>query len=67
MARTRTYELAAQLYVYRWKRPLDAPRKGQLCRVLARGKMNSCLVEFVDGFQMLTSRNALARYHGEGA
>jgi hypothetical protein len=34
-------------------------RKGQICFVLARGKMNSCLVEFEDGYQMVTSRNAL--------
>jgi hypothetical protein len=30
--------------------------KGQACAVLARGTMNSCLVQFQDGF---TSRNAL--------
>jgi hypothetical protein len=50
------------LYVYRWDRQ---GRKGQLCYVLARGKMNSCLVEFADGFQMVTSRNAVKRYHAE--
>jgi hypothetical protein len=27
------------------------------CRVLARGKKNSILVEFEDGFQTLTSRH----------
>lgn len=47
-------------YRYRWDRQ---GRKGQLCYVLARGKMNSCLVEFADGFQMVTSRNAVARFH----
>jgi len=47
------------IYVYRWNR---MGRKGQLCRVLVRGSMNSCLVEFLsDGFQAVTSRNALAR------
>lgn len=45
-------------YVYRWNR-MD--RKGQLCAVLVRGKRNSCLVEFADGFRAVTSRNALAR------
>jgi hypothetical protein len=36
-------------------------RKGQLCRVLVRGKMNSCAVEFEDGFRAVTSRNALRK------
>lgn len=44
-------------YIYRWDRH---GRKGQFCRVLARGKMNSCCVEFEDGYKMITSRNALA-------
>ena len=45
-------------YIYRWDRH---GRKGQFCRVLARGKMNSCCVEFEDGYKMITSRNALYR------
>ena len=50
---------AARIYVYFWDR---MGRKGQLCRVLVRGKMNSCAVEFLaDGFQAVTSRNALRR------
>ena len=44
-------------YIYRWDRH---GRKGQRCLVLARGKMNSCLVRFEDdGYTMVTSRNAL--------
>lgn len=31
-------------------------RFGQPCRVLAYGKLNSCLVEFADRFQVITSR-----------
>jgi hypothetical protein len=31
------------------------------CRVLARGKMNTCLVEFEDGYRATTSRNYLIR------
>lgn len=31
-------------------------RFGAPCRVLARGRMNSCLVEFADGYQVITSR-----------
>jgi hypothetical protein len=53
-------------YVYRWARYLGLPvlggeRKGQPCKVLARGKRNSCLIEFPDGLQAVTSRNALRR------
>lgn len=43
-------------YIYRWNRQ---GRKGQPCNVLVRGSMNSCLVEFQDGFKMVTSRNAI--------
>jgi hypothetical protein len=54
-----------QLYVFRWNR-MD--RKGQVCRVLVRGAMNSCLVEFVDdGHKAMTSRNALKKKTGPGA
>lgn len=45
-------------YEYRWNRQ---GRKGEPCRVLVRGKMNSCSVEFLDGFKMVTSRNALRK------
>lgn len=48
-----------QRYVYRWDRH---GRKGHICKVTARGKMNSCRVEFEDGFRMITSRNALKRF-----
>jgi hypothetical protein len=50
--------MSEQLYVYRWDR---CGRKGQSCRVTARGTMNSCRVEFADGFVMITSRNAVKR------
>jgi len=45
-------------YIFRWNR---MNRKGQLCQVLVRGKMNSCLVQFEDGFKAVTSRNAIRR------
>lgn len=45
-------------YVYRWNR---CGRKGHLCKVTARGTMNSACVEFEDGFRMITSRNALKK------
>ena len=31
-------------------------RFGQRCRVIARGKRNSCAVEFEDGYRTITSR-----------
>lgn len=34
-------------------------RKGQPCSVIARGKMNSILVAFPDGFKVITSRYAV--------
>lgn len=53
--------MAEQFYIYRWNRPGLPGRKGMICRVLARGTMNSALVEFLDGFRAVTSRNALKR------
>ena len=47
--------------IYRWDRQ---ERKGQPCRVLARGKMNSCLVEFPDGYRMVTSHLAIGKAVG---
>lgn len=45
-------------YIYFWNR---MGRKGQRCRVLVRGKMNSCAIEFEYGFKAVTSRNALRK------
>lgn len=42
-------------------RVFDRDRKGERCRVLARGRLNSCLLEFVDGYRVVTSRNGLRR------
>ncbi len=47
-------------YVWFWRSRLPE-RKGEPCRVLARGKMNSILVEFVDGFKVVTSRYAVRK------
>lgn len=49
---------APQRYVYRWNRQ---DRKGQICTVLARGKMNSICVKFEDGYTMVTSGNAIRK------
>jgi hypothetical protein len=45
-------------YVFYWNR---LGRKGQRCKVTARGKLNSCRVEFEDGFVVITSRNAVRK------
>jgi hypothetical protein len=55
-----------QLYIFRWAKCFGMPvlsgeRKGQVCKVLARGKLNSCLIEFPDGVRAITSRNALRK------
>jgi len=52
-----------RVYVWHWRTKLP-DRHGQQLIVLARGTMNSCLVEFLsDGFRVITSRNALRRAH----
>ncbi|MEY4939619.1 MAG: hypothetical protein RIQ93_1354 [Verrucomicrobiota bacterium] len=47
-------------YIWRLKTRLP-DRKGQWCRVLARGRLNSCLVEFNDGVRVVTSRWAVRK------
>ncbi len=47
-------------YVWFWRTRLPE-RKGEPCRVLVRGKMNSALVEFEDGHRVVTSRFAVRR------
>jgi hypothetical protein len=53
--------MSDRFYLYRWNRQ---GRKGQTCRVTARGTMNSIRVEFSDGFRMITSGNAIQRVRG---
>lgn len=54
-------------YRYAWGPRFKVPglpvlsRKGETCIVLARGAMNSALVEFEDGCQAVISRNALRK------
>lgn len=31
-------------------------RYGRPCRIVKRGKMNSCMIEFEDGYRTITSR-----------
>lgn len=47
-------------HVWFWRSRLPR-RKGQRCRVLARGSMNSVLVEFEDETKTVTSRYAVRK------
>ncbi len=50
-------------YVWTWKTKLP-DRRGQRFRLLIRGTaMNSCLIQFEDGWKVVTSRNVLGRKH----
>jgi hypothetical protein len=48
-------------HVWWWKSRLP-DRKGQRCRVLVRGAMNSITVEFEDGTKVVTSRYAVRKW-----
>ena len=49
-------------YIYAWKNnPKRQSMYKKRCRILARGKMNSALVEFENGQKEIVSRNALRR------
>lgn len=49
-------------YPYIWRVRTRLPeRKGQPCRMLVRGKMNSALIEFTDGHKVVTSRNYIRK------
>ena len=50
-------------HVWFWKKNLPE-RKGQPCRILARGKMNSILIEFEDGIKHVVSRYAVRKKEG---
>lgn len=48
--------------IYAWgNNPVRAELKGRRCRMVCRGAMNSCLIEFEDGTRVVTSRNAVRR------
>ncbi len=49
-------------YIWRWRARLPA-RYGMQCRMLIRGALNSCLLEFADGYRVVTSRNGIRRAH----
>lgn len=45
-------------HVWYWRSRLPE-RKGQPCEVVARGSLNSILVRFADGYEVVTSRYAV--------
>jgi hypothetical protein len=47
-------------HCYRWKR-YRPELYGQPCRILARGKMNSLMIEFADGTRHIVSRYAVRK------
>jgi hypothetical protein len=50
-------------YLWFWISRLSE-RKGQPYRVIACGRMNSVMVEFTDGFRVITSRYAVRKSNG---
>ena len=49
-------------YIYMWgNNSVRAKFKGRRCRLIAVGRMNSCLLEFENGERLLTSRNAIRK------
>lgn len=56
-------------YVWAWgntqKYPVLGKRKGHACRVIVRGAQNSALIEFEDGYRVITSRNGLRKRKSE--
>lgn len=55
-------------YKYSWGNNEKRQKlKGRECLVLARGRMNSCLIEFTDnGQREIVSRNALRKWQSLG-
>ena len=55
--------MSSQSFPYRWRVRARLPERfGQPCRVIVKSKaMKSCLVEFQDGYQVITSRNYIRK------
>ena len=50
-------------YPYYWRVRSRLPERfGQFCRVIARGRMNTALVEFADGYRV-ASRNYMRKHN----
>jgi hypothetical protein len=56
------YSHPKKMTQYLWRVKTRLPERYMApCKVLARGKMNTCLVEFEDGYRVTTSRNYLIK------
>jgi len=54
--------MSERLYVYTWKNyPERAKYYGCTCRILKRLRLNSAIVEFINGDRLTVSRNALRK------
>ena len=51
---------SAMTHTWRWRKWLP-DRFGQHCRIITTGTLNSALVEFADGYKVVTSRYAVRR------
>lgn len=52
--------MSSEVYVYAWgNNARRAELKGRRCRIVARGRMRTVLVEFEDGERVTTSLRAL--------
>jgi hypothetical protein len=59
---TRKGKLMIFDYIYRWKNNTKrATMYKRVCRVIARGKLNSCLIEFLNGQREVVSRNSIRK------
>jgi hypothetical protein len=47
-------------FCWHWRARLP-DRRGQRLRLVATGRLNSCMIEFEDGARFVTSRNALRK------
>lgn len=50
----------AMTHIWYWRKWLPE-RKGQPCRIVAVGRLNAALVEFDDGYRVITNRRAVRR------
>jgi hypothetical protein len=58
--RLRTWDLPGTRFRTSWFGD-GVDRAGQACRILVRGTRNSALIEFEDGYRVITSRGGLRR------
>jgi hypothetical protein len=55
--------ICGRMTKYVWRVKTRLPERYRMpCKVLARGKMNTCLVEFEDGYRVTTSRNYVMKW-----